>query len=169
MNYEPLETKYFNWLCVKVLKNGDDYRSLMEILFDTEFIWIVPADSHRAEDVLELRHEFLRANPRYSRIDRFYSVLEVFIMFAKRAAFQTDDTTRYWFWKFIENLGLDPYKEVFEQDVPVINDILYTFIWRIYEPDGEGGIFPMHQTQRDQRKIELWYQFFEYIEDHRLV
>lgn len=163
---EPIEIRYFNWLCAKVLeRDKDDYRDLLGILYDTEFIWKVSADRHRISDAMELRERFSRKN----RINRPCSVLEVFIAFADRAAFQTENSSKYWFWKFVSNLGLDPYRQVFEDDIPVINEILYTFIWRIYEPNGEGGMFPLHQTQNDQREIEIWYQFCEWVQEQGLV
>ncbi len=169
---EPIEIAYFNWLCAKVLENNNnDYASLMWILYNTEFVWVVPADKHRVSDGLELREDFLREQGlSLSSIvsSAPCSVLELFISFSSRASFQTDIPDKEWFWTFIENLSLDSYHEVLPGDVTLINDILYTFIWRIYEPSGEGGMFPMHQTQNDQREIEIWYQFNEYLDDRGL-
>lgn len=174
---EPIEIKYFNWLCTKVLeKNKQEYRALMEILFETEFVWVVPADKHRVADGLELRYNYIRDN--ISKRDRVRehtleeipcSVLEVLLAFAKRANFQTDIPVKTWFWEFMTNLGLDKYNQVSRRDEEEIEEILYTFIWRIYEPDGTGGIFPMSQTHNDQREIEIWYQFAEYIDERGLL
>lgn len=163
---EPIEVAYFNWLCAKVLdKNSQDYHVLMEILFTHEFVWLVPADKHRAADGEELRQDFLRKI--HSRKPLLpmspCSIFEMLFAFAKRASFQTDMPTRTWFWTFLRNLGLEEFKEVSESDVPIIEDILNTFTWRIYEPNGSGGIFPMPQTMNDQRNVELWYQFHEYL------
>lgn len=170
---EPIEMLYFDWLCAKVLeRNGERYQSLMKILFRTEFIWVVSADRHRVSDGLELREDF-RLDKELGNHAEFEnmpcSVLEVLISFADRASFQTGKSARKWFWIFITNLALDPFEEVHDNDVPLIEEILYTFIWRIYPPNGEGGLFPMHQTRNDQREIEIWYQFCEYVEDRGLL
>jgi len=165
---EPIEEAYFNWLCAKV-ESHQGYNSILEILFRYEFIWIIPADKHRVSDALELKQDFMKEQSvdRSEYLDnRPASIFEVLISFADRASFQTDRPANEWFWEFITTLALDAYSEqVFENDLPLINDILYTFVWRIYLPNGEGGLFPMHQTQKDQREIEIWYQFCEYLED----
>src|SRR5689334_16281721 len=136
---EPLELTYFNWLCAKVLDSHTrDYEPLMEILFRTEFVYKVPEDQHRWADGLELRHDFLkRRQKKRNSLDAIpVSILEVFIAFANRASFQTDGPARDWFWRFLSNLGLDQFNRVSEADVPLIEDVLYAFVWRIYEPNG---------------------------------
>jgi len=170
---EPIENKYFNWLCAKVLEvNTEYYYPLMEILFNKEFVWVVPADKHRAEDVIDLRLDFFRES--FTKKDptittRMPSLLEVFIAFAKRASFQTGAAVMDWFWEFMANLNLDQFNHILESDIPIIEEILYTFTWRIYDPSGLGGMFPMNHTKRDQTKLEIWYQFCEYLDDRGLV
>lgn len=175
MGREPIENEYFNWLCAKVLDGVQrSYYTLLGILHSTEFIWVLPVsgDEHRIEDALELRGEFLRA--RFVKNDPVWrnqpvSVLEVLIALAQRAQFQTDIPVAEWFWIFMENLQLDQYRQVSDNDVRDIDAKIYTFIWRTYDEFGNGGLFPMTQTQRDQREVELLYQLFEYIHDRGLV
>lgn len=170
---EPLEESYFNWLCAKVLStNVRNYFDLMQILHRTEFVWIISGDRNRSEDGLELRTYFLRET--HLEIDDQWfndpcSVLEMFIAFANRASFQTDTSLNDWFWIFLTNLGLVEYRRVSKSDVPIIEDILYTFVWRTYDPSGHGGMFPMRLPEHDQRKVEIWYQFYEYLDDQGLV
>lgn len=169
---EPLENVYFSWLCAKVLNPSTrEYAKLMDILFGTPFTWVIPADEHRYADGLELRQDFLRRRSiKRNALDAIpISILEVLIAFANRASFQTDIPARTWFWEFIANLGLDKFKHISESDVPFIEDVLYTFTWRIYEPNGIGGMFPIEHTEHDQREIEIWYQFCEYIQSRGLV
>lgn len=172
MKTESIETTYFDWLCAKVIDNEHrDYASLLEVLFTTEFVWVVSADQHRVADGFELRQEFVRDlefNPDPYLDSRPCSILEVLISFANRAEFQTDYPAREWFWIFVNNLSLDQFTRLVEIDRRVVDEILYNFIWRIYEPNGRGGLFPMHRTKKDQREIEIWYQFCEYLEDHGL-
>lgn len=170
---EPIEESYFNWLCAKVISvHVPIYWELMRILYSTEFVWVVPMDENRMEDGLELREDFLRITRLENDSEWFNdpcSVFEVFVAFATRADFQTDLSAKDWFWIFMTNLNLDEYRQVSREDVHVINDILETFIWRTYDYSGHGGIFPMRWPKHDQRKIELWYQFFEYLDDQGLM
>lgn len=170
---EPIEELYFNWLCAKVLDvNVPIYLDLMRILYRTEFVWKIHADSNRYEDGLELRDDFVRVSGFY-REDTWYhepcSVLEMLIAFAQRAHFQTDRPVRDWFWEFIQNLGLDEFRQVSEEDRPIIDDILHDFVWRTYEPNGHGGMFPMRWPKEDQREVEIWHQFFEYLDEQGLL
>lgn len=169
---EPIESEYFNWLCAKVLELGNpNYYDLLVILHITEFVWVIPADRNRAEDGFELREDFLRetgVEQDEAWVSQPCSIFEALIALSKRAVFQTDIPLRTWFWEFINNLKLDEFRRVSTSDAYEIEDILYTFIWRQYSSNGSGGVFPMCSTRKDQRKIELWYQFSEYVEDRGL-
>lgn len=144
----------------------------MRILYSTEFIWIEAGDRNRAEDGLELRERFLtetRSEYEPNWYDSPCSILEVLIALAQAASFQTELPHDFWFWRFISNLGLEEYRRVSNSDIPIIEDILHTFKWRTYNSDGCGGLFPMRLPKHDQRKVELWYQFHEYLDNHGLV
>lgn len=166
---EPIEGLYFNWLCAKVLSvEIPIYYELMRILYGTEFVWLVPGDQNRADDGLELREDFLRETTLYSDPEWFNSecsILEVLIAFAKRARFQTGTPTKEWFWEFLTNLGLDEFRQVSKTDRLVIDDILHDFVWRTYNSNGHGGIFPLRWPKHDQREVEIWYQFTDYLID----
>lgn len=170
---EPIEELYFNWLCAKVLSvDVPIYLDLMRILHSTEFVWKIHADSNRYEDGLELRDDFLRVS-RLEKEPVWYhepcSVFEMLIAFSQRAHFQTDKPVKEWFWIFLQNLQLDEYRQVSDEDRPIINDILYDFVWRTYEPNGHGGMFPMRWPKEDQREVEIWHQFFEYLDEQGLL
>lgn len=170
---EPIEEEYFNWLCAKVLDGSSrNYYTLLWIMHKTEFISVIDADRHRTADGIELRSDFLRETRIKS--DSIWenqpcSVLEVLIAFAKRALFQTDISVKHWFEEFILNLGLEDYRIISDSDVPNIEKILYSFIWRQYDSKGHGGLFPLSHTDNDQKDVEIWYQFCEYVEDRGLV
>lgn len=169
---EPIENEYFNWLCAKVIEPGNpNYRSLLEILHRTEFICIVHADTHRAMDGQELRYHFTNETGNDKESGWYElpaSILEVFVSFANTAWFQTDIPVSDWFWEFMTNLGLNEYRRVDNSDVPAIENILNTFNMRTYDSLGNGGLFPLSQSPNDQRKIEIWYQFCEYVRDKGL-
>lgn len=175
---EPLESVYFNWLSGKVMTievptPSLTYWKLLRELHNTKFVWTLdaPMDENRAEDGKELRIEFLRAtglpiDTNWLNIE--CSILEMLIAFSRRASFATDIDAKHWFWEFLGNLGLSEYNDarfaLFE-----VTDILYTFIWRTYNYNGQGGICPLKDPHHDQRKVEIWYQFCEYVADKGLI
>lgn len=169
---EPIENEYFNWLCAKVLeRNTRMYYDLLRILYTTEFVWVIPNDENRSEDAKYLRIDFARETNTPRDLvweSQPASVLEVIYAFAIRAAFQTDTPEREWFWVLMENLHLDQFRQVSGDDALMIEEIVDRFIWRTYEPHGYGGLFPMTQTTRDQRKLEIWHQFCEYVVEQGL-
>lgn len=169
----PIEELYFNWLCAKVLpQHSSNYYGLLNVLHRTEFAWTVLGDKNRAADGVELRADFLRETnylPERFWLESPCSVLECLYAFAKKAEFQTDIPAQRWFWVMMTNLGLEEYRHISDADVPVIQDILHTFIWRAYRENGEGGLFPMRSPRYNQREVEIWYQFCEWVEDQGLI
>jgi hypothetical protein len=169
---EPIESLYFNWLCAKVMRvdvptPSLTYWKLLRELQNTEFVWKIPMDDNRAEDGKELRNEFLLEARIQTDEEWFHigcSILEMFIAFSKRAAFITDRSPQEWFWEFIGNLGLASFNDA-GFNLFILTDILYTFIWRTYDYHGNGGMFPIRHPRRDQREVEIWYQFCDYLEE----
>jgi hypothetical protein len=96
-------------------------------------------------------------------------VFEAFYAFAKIASFQTDIPIRNWFWEFIENLQLDQFRQVSKEDYRLIQNALDIFMWRRYDKHGNGGLFPMRNAKHDQREVEIWYQFCDYVKDRGLM
>lgn len=173
---EPIESIYFNWLCAKVQRvevptPSLTYWKLLRELHNTEFVWNVSMDDNRVEDGKELRLEFLRQSHMKAE-ERWYhvecSVLEMMIAFSRRAEFSTSTSAKEWFWIFLENLDLLEFNDASFVQAPVV-DILYRFIWRTYDFDGTGGMFPIEHPRNDQRKVEIWYQFCEYLTDRHLI
>jgi hypothetical protein len=173
MTNESLDELYFDWLRAKVLAPRDmNYEDLLQLLYRTEFTWEILNDRNRASDGKELRYDFFRET-NYPR-DQLWaeypcSVLEMLIGFAIRAAFLTDMPVRDWFWKMIENLRLNDYRQISEDDLPTIHKRLDTFISRTYDRNGNGGLFPMRRPKDDQRKVEIWYQFSDYMTAEKLI
>jgi len=169
---EPIEHLYFDWLCAMVKTDRTaNYIELFRIMDSHEFIAVHAADENRIEDAKELRENFLiemNINDT-SLLHEKCSIFEVLIAFAERAAFQIDMTVQTWFWQFIVNLKLEDYSRASRSDRHVIDDILDTFVMREYGPNGEGGLFPLRKPQHDQRKVEIWYQFCEYVDDNGLL
>ena len=169
---EPLENEYFRWLCAKVIQNKQPstpsltYWKLLNLLHSTEFAWIVLGDDNRAADGRELRSDFafeckIKLPSEWNLMG--CSVLEMLIAFSRRAEFDTDVPAHDWFWEFIENLNIK-YSDA-EFDKGLIEDALTVFLWRNYNKNGRGGLFPMDNPQEDQRSVEIWYQFAQYLVD----
>lgn len=168
-----IEEAYFDWLCAKVISPyNSNHLELMRILHSTEFVWNISGDRNRKDDGLELRLYFL--NETGWEKDQLWfnelcSVLEVLIAFAARACFQTDTPTKDWFWTFLNNLKLDEYRQVSPSDRPVIEEILHSFVWRTYAPNGYGGLFPLDDPEEDQTRVEIWYQFCAWVNEKQLI
>ena len=127
---------------------------------------LLPGDDNRAEDGKDLRTEYIKISkikPEVYIMDLECTVLEMLIAFSRRAAFQTEETSREWFWIMIDNLGLLELNGTVEENCNDLQEIIDTLIWRTYGDKGEGGLFPLRNTNNNQRKVEIWYQFCEYI------
>lgn len=172
---EPIESAYFKWLCAKVMKPemrtpSQTYWKLLRELQNTEFVWVndVVMDENRAADGLDLRREFVdttHSDPDPSWDHLGCSVLEMLVAFSRRASFVTEWRSRDWFWEFLKNLGIDHLSDgVFNGHN--ISGILDRMVWRTYDYNGQGGLFPLHDPEHDQRKVEIWYQFCDYLVDH---
>jgi hypothetical protein len=174
---EPIENLYFNWLYAKVASVDVpptptlSFLTLMRVLHSVEFVWLVSGDDNREEDGRMLRKEFL--TEAYLEADHDWfdypsSVLEMLIAFSRRAAFEIEFSPREWFWIFLTNLGLNDLNDASLGVAQKTEAVLETFLWRTYSPDGSGGLFPLQQPPEDQRQVEIWYQFCEWLIDQDL-
>lgn len=171
---EPIDGQYFNWLRAKVIGYEQPsymYLDLLKVLYGTQFIAVMLADGNRVEDGLELRLHFLTESGIENEQPWFESpcsVFEVLIALANRACFVTDTPVATWFWRFIENLRLDTYRTMTRMDRLLVDRVLETWMYRVYDWSGDGGIFPMTEPTEDQTRLELWIQFNRYIDVQHL-
>ena len=166
---------YFDWLCDLVEINGtDSYYILAKEMFNIPFRPGAGNDINRVMDGQDLRQEFVMDTnyPDYSAIDIYCSLFEMIIALAKRMDFElcrTDDDydrTSECFWEMMRNLGLNEYSDdrfEYQEAFTSVRDILNRLNDRSYKRNGEGGLFPLRNATRDQRKVELWYQMQSYI------
>lgn len=131
-------------------------------MFHREFVWLVPNDDNRIGDALDLRREFWgegRFLPQEG-----VSILEILVALSRRAAWNGGGEAPDWVWIFIRNLHLNKYSDpLTDRKKDSVEEILEHFVWRNYAPNGEGGLFPLTETEHDQTKVELWYQMHAYI------
>lgn len=169
-----IDEEYFHWLCEMVDAKGSDdsYSGLMRQLYDVYFskqtAKLVGLDCNRIEDGKELREKFKDDSSylNYDCLNGPCSILELMIALAFKIADLLDDDPEHWFWEMIKNLGLEgmndsTYYMIGSYDK--VDEILNTFLNRKYDKDGFGGLFPLQNPEKDQRKVEIWYQMNAYL------
>lgn len=168
-----IDDDYLEWLEEQVGPQSDSlkvtHRKLLKQLYSTEFIWIVPNDDNRCEDGILLREEFLHSGP-FRHVDPEWmllacSVLEMLVGVARRLSFEAEGDTGEWFWHLLKNLRIDHINDNFynRNHKEYVDEIIECLIFRRYEFDGSGGLFPLQNPHEDQRKVEIWYQLGAYI------
>lgn len=174
------DDRYLEWLygLVAAVRNRNPARSywkLFKQLYTKEFVWLVSNDDNRVEDGKELRLEFLAEQGSDGVDDQWMnlgcSMLEMLIALARRAADEANMTTADWFWILLSNIGLDEYNDLRHSanSSRLINEIVERVIYRTYNHSGRGGLFPLDHSLNDQRKVELWYQLAEYLQQEEFV
>lgn len=172
--YEEERTEeYFNWLVNKV--GGESAVHLLSILFEIDFYGVMPNDDNRVEEGTKLRSLFTKEkglDPDYEWINcGTCTVLEVIIGLAGEIVLMCPEDDEYslsrWFSELIDNLdfpnlesGSD--KTAYRLYKNSVIDIVYKWLDRDYSADGRGGLFPMKNSLKDQRFVELWYQMNGY-------
>lgn len=182
MNSHPLTGDYLHWLAPQIRGESDGhpgrtYDGLLAIMYEKEFVWIVPNDDNRKADGLDLRLDFCRENGNLveSSVGRFLdkdnpdppcSFLEALIGLSRRLAWVAGGNAPNWAWMLIFNLELHRMTDPLGRKARRAHDILDACIWRNYAPNGAGGFFPLEQPIEDQRQVEIWYQMAAYIEEY---
>ena len=140
-------------------------------LHDTEFIYVMGTDASRADDGLSLRYRFAYFHPDYDDAERYItgpcSVLEMIFALAIRCEEFMDNTaygdrTAQWFWNMLISLGLGASDDS-RYDDEYIDMVLERFMYREYEPNGEGGLFTIYGCREDLRDVEIWWQLCWYL------
>ena len=180
MNRHEIKNAYFEWLYEWVA--GDryhrdiSYRKLLMHLHNTEFISIIRNDQNRAEDGENLRYRFAKNKIVDEPADYILeclagpcSVLEMMVALANRCEEDYMDDPQYgnrtsqWFWGMITNLNLGSMIDTW-YDKARVEEILYKFLHRKYDPDGRGGLFRVRNSSIDMRKVEIWYQMCYFLD-----
>ncbi len=170
-----IDRRYFTWLYshigyLKAADPKDSYFKLAEQLYTKEFLWYVQNDDNRNTDGIELRKVFLNETgseyPGDEWLNMSSSMLELVIGISERLSFLDDRIPYVWFWELIDNLGISYCDDEYDIDVEyAVDDALDRVIWRLYDPDGSGGLFPLQNPDTDQRHVELWYQMSAYVNE----
>lgn len=174
-----IESEYFEWLYSIVYEPDNDisYRKLLYRLDNIPFRYSIKFDCNRKIDGLKLRTVFENANPDFRDASYYLnkpcSVFEMMVALSIRC----EDTimqdpkygnrTRQWFWGMIKNLGLASMDDD-RINYEIVDTTINRLLDREYEPDGTGGLFTVKNSNRDLRKVEIWYQLCWYIDNKYL-
>jgi hypothetical protein len=166
-----LDDLYLTWLysqvkVVRTRRSSATYWNLFRQLFEIEFVWFVPNDDNRAADGRELRREWMTITGKEVDPDWLglgCSFLELLIGLSRRLAFEGGNDGPSWFWKLIINLELLGCHDKSDFDPEYVEDVTHAVIFRTYDSNGNGGLFPLDHTNNDQRQVEIWYQLSEYL------
>lgn len=172
-----VSNQYLDWLMTIVQL---PYHSLLlEKLYNTEFVWLIPFDANRADDGIQLRYRFGRENDIPDPVigseldNRPCSILEMIVALAIRAEEQImgdptiGDRTAIWIHDMLSSLGVIDLTD-YDYDEDAVNEAIYIFINRMYTRTGRGGLFeiPNLDPSRDMRTAEIWYQMCWYMNEH---
>jgi hypothetical protein len=175
---EPLAELYFHWLYKQVAypefeDQALTYWNVLRVLHNKEFIEVVPNDDNRIHDGRALRLKFLddqgipEVDPNWMELG--CSFLELMVGLSERLAFEADGEPHYWFWVLMGNLELAGYNDKRRLPRSQIDKMLDRVIYRNYDYNGYGGLFPLRHPQYDQRERELWFQMSDYILEQELI
>lgn len=180
MTEEELKNEYYNWMINLVSSNRYSkklsYNKLFNHLFNTEFYYILEMDDNRVADGIDLRYRFGYENRYEDPIIASYldngpcSMLEMMVALSLRCeeSIMSDpelgDRTGQWFWNMIVNLGLGSMDDN-NYDPDYVDNVLFIFLNREYEPNGKGGLFIVNNPPKDLRTVEIWYQMCWYLNE----
>lgn len=168
------DDRYFEWLYSHIGSVDDKnprhtFWELAKQMYQKRFFWFVPNDDNRAMDGKLLRESFINdmggEGVSQSWMDLPCSFLEMLIALSAHTAFETYGEAGDWFWKILENLGLNRFSDSrYNPHVAhEIDECMERVMRREYGADGTGGLFPLRHAQRDQRNVEIWYQKEAYL------
>lgn len=164
--------QYQSWLVQKVCGRRKRYNQLMSYLHRTDFVSRIGRDANREDDGMQLRNDFCEENnlPLYLFDYQRCSVLEMLAALAIRIDDEyIGDPNRpdpgNIFWEMIQNLELDHYTDRRFEEKEVHN-IVHKWLFRDFDPNGDGSIFPLKYARKDQTKIEIWDQMNAYISEN---
>lgn len=187
---KEIKQAYFNylrWLVNGLERDSEACSAVFKILHDTEFYSIVKNDENREEDGKMFREMFAEYYPDFGNYDDIQgpcTALEMMIGVAYRMSFVTDKRLDYCFMILMNNLfflkkgspielKLDKYNNFqimfseksmdFEAD---IREIVRKMVARQYDKHGNGGLFPVRKSKKDQRNVEIWYQMMTFLNEN---
>lgn len=174
---------YISWLGSWL--NWDGRTRLFQYLADYPFEVVIKMDENRVCDAIDMRSDFILEfcddHPLVSDMDPSIhpiSLLEILAVMA--SMIENDimwnpdvpDRRHIRFDEMLRNAGLDIFDDGHwgtyggELEVEPICDRI---VRRKYGTDGKGGLFPLDDPQKNQRRLELWYQANAYCMERYVI
>ena len=173
----PIENDYFQWIVHQLQSSRlrDEHRTYWNLyrqMHRTPFVFLVPMDANRFVDGKVLRGEFLAAHSDHHAhelwMDEPCSFLELFLVLCRMGSFEDGASVQSWAKTLLYNTRLLDYTDYcygHHESIKEVEDILDVIIWRRYDYNGNGGLFPLQFARKDQRTLELWEQMGGYLSE----
>ena len=174
MDRDDLKEEYFLWLCKFVGCNKR--RKLLRYLHSIDFAYTIAMDGNRYEDGIDLRYRFGEEEHYPDKYiaawldDAQCSVLEMMVALADRLEVhiagdpEFGDRTPRWFEDMLRSMDLwYMTDDCFDRDVA--RYAINRMIDRQYNRNGAGGLFTLRRPAKDMRRLEIWYQAMEYMNE----
>jgi hypothetical protein len=168
-----VDESYFAFLLQKV--GETEHIRLCKFLYETEFIYPaeIISDANRAADGIELRYEFIvfagegvnnvASDERLGELlPKPCSVLEMLVALAIRIdrdimGEPSINNTQFWFRSMLTNIG------AYSDAIGLVRKRVMHWLNREY--DERGSMFRLQHPYRDQRKIGIWEQMSDYVNE----
>lgn len=157
------EIAYTRWLLSRMGARQVNIFWLCRCLNSIEFYYLLPDDTNRATDAIEIRNDYISERGEL-RMPSTPTVLEVLVGLAERATVMDYDPAWKWFCLFIQNLGFDyltddDWNENTEQFVKAT---VRKWLDRRFSPSGVGSPFRSN-GKYDVTEISMWYALQWYL------
>ena len=164
---DSLDDQYLEWLYNQVGRQvrNIEHWDLLYAMQNYDFVMLVPNDDNRMRDGEELRKEFTSETgnqPSNSWMSMGCTVMEMLIGVARHLSFEMDGEVGEWFWHLVGNLGVIHFNDR-RFEPRTVEQVLENLVWRQYNYDGSGGLFPLREPHQDQRHVEIWFQMESYM------
>ena len=179
-----LSELYLVWLINLI--NADNYKGksyikLCSLLNKIPFKPVIKLDENRLSDVQSLlRETYIQSQSEWYRLTNDdimelptwpVSFLELIISLAMRIDldFMREingiDNTRIYFWVLVRNLGILEFDDEHWGEDAIISIVnrLNIVQNRTYDPNGNGGLFPLENAEMDQRNVQIWNQLCQFV------
>jgi hypothetical protein len=101
-------------------------------------------------------------------LDLGCSFLEMLVALSRRLSFEAEGEPRDWFWHLMDTIELRECNDRSQWTDEEVEAICNKVIFRNYDANGAGGLFPLQNPCHDQREVELWYQMSAYLLEHTM-
>lgn len=167
--------QYNQWLLEKIrgydVKYSNYYR-LLQLLFSIPYRYKSyknGTDRDRYRDGMALRNEYAESSNDFYILEweEECTVLEMLIALAVKIDWvlmgvPDKDNGYWWFWLMIKNLDLHKMTDDRFDEFYILQTI-DGWLDRDIGYNGEGGLFPLHETDTDQRYESTWQQMNNYL------